>query len=219
MLIGTMEWASTRTRGLFICPRCGTNESFRLRASRPFLTLYFIPVVPIGGIHEFVQCSRCKNAFEPVVLADRSLGEIDGPTSGSKEAPRDNSESDFDADLLKVLALMMVEDGHVTENEIGVARRVFKNMREKNLSREDLGRSCSQVRLLRLNTLSFLATAGKRCSHEQKMLLVQGMFAVAGADGEISPGRMASLVQAQKILELEEREFQMSVEATQQWLS
>lgn len=213
ILIGTMEWASTRMRGVFVCPNCETTEKFRLRTSRPFLTLYFIPVLPIGGLQEFVQCNQCKNSFEPVVLANHMM-----PGNAAAPEPEEAIASSFEADLLKVLALMMVEDGNVTENEIRVARRLFENMTEQNLSREDLGRACSQVRLHRLNTMSFLATAGPRSSHEQKLLLVQAMFGVAGADGEISPNRMASLLQAQKVLAVEEREFQSAVESTGQWL-
>lgn len=216
IFIGTMDWASTRLRGMFVCPNCGTNEAFRLRASRPFLTLYFIPIIPIGGLNEFVQCSTCKNAFETVVLANRMLPET---ISASPAASVPAEAHPMEHDLLRVLALMMIEDGHVTENEIRIARRVFENMTEQNLTREELGHACSQVKLHRLTTLSFLATAARRRSHDEKMLLVQAMFAVAGADGEITAGRIRSLMQSQELLELEEREFQTAISATEQWLT
>ncbi|MCA9134606.1 MAG: zinc ribbon domain-containing protein, partial [Planctomycetales bacterium] len=102
ILIGTMNWASTRLRGMFTCPSCGDTEKFRLRASRPFLTLYFVPVLPIGGMEEYVQCGRCKTSFETDILAismipsSESGGQIEGP-----------SEVSFEQDLLKVIALMM----------------------------------------------------------------------------------------------------------------
>ncbi len=216
MIIGTLDWASTRLRGQFACPTCGTNERFRLRASRPFLTIYFIPVVPIGGLQEFVQCSACKDSFETNVLASRMLPDAGGASGAGAEG---DAGPTFESDLLKVISLMMIEDGHVTENEIRIARRLYENMAEQNLSREDLGRSCGQVKLLRLNVLSFLATASKRMDHQQKLLVVQAMFAIAGADGQVSPGRLRSLVQSQQVLGLEEREFQSAVEATAQWLT
>ncbi len=215
IFIGTMEWASTRMRGTFICPNCDHSENFRLRASRPFLTLYFIPVLPIGALQEYVQCSRCKNAFETAVLSNRMMPSPSSSAvenAGQKEVP-------LEEDLLKTIALMMVEDGHVTEDEIRVARRLYENMVESSLSREQLGIACSQVRLHRLNTLSFLATVAERRTHEEKLLLVQAMFGVAGADGEITPGRLQSLVKAQNVLQLDESEFQMAVGATSQWLA
>lgn len=213
ILIGTMEWASTRLRGIFACPNCGTSEKFRLRASRPFLTVYFIPLIPIGGLQEYVQCTRCKNSFETMVLSSRML------PSESVEAVQDQSAPSFGQDLLNVIALMMVEDGQVTEEEIRIARRLYENITEENLSREDLGRACSQVRLKRLTATSFLATCAPRRSHEEKLLLVQAMFGVAGADGAISPGRLQSLLKSKDLLKLDESEFQRSVESTSQWLT
>lgn len=213
ILIGTMDWASTRLKGMFHCPNCDSTQRFRLRASRPFLTFYFIPVIPIGGLQEFVQCTNCKNAFESIVLANHML-----PNDAQPQPQQATVETSFEEDLLKVLALVMVEDGHVTENEIRIARRLFENMTEQNLSRDALGAACSQVRLHRLNTTSFLSTAASRCSHEQKLLLVQAMFGVAGADGELSSGRMKSLVRSQQLLNLDQQEFETAVEATSQWL-
>ncbi len=124
----------------------------------------------------------------------------------------------FPEDLLKVIALIMVEDGHVTEDEIRIARRIYENITEENLPRDDLGRMCGYVQQQRLSTLSFLATARNRRNHEERLLMVQAIFGVAGADGEISPSRLRSLVQSQKVLELDEAEFQRAVSSTAQWL-
>ncbi|QDV26256.1 TerB family tellurite resistance protein [Aureliella helgolandensis] len=215
LVIGTFDWASTRLRGMFACPNCESTESFRLRASRPFLTLYFIPVLPIGGLHEYVECSNCKSSFEPVVLTNHM---VPATGSGGSTMPQTN-EAPFEIDLLTILALMMVEDGQVTEGEIRIARRLFENMTEENLTREDLGKACSQVQVKRLNTSNFLATAAPRRTHDEKLLMVQAMFGVAGADGEISPGRMSSMVRAQQLLGLDESEFQLAVQATSGWLT
>lgn len=215
IFIGTMNWASTRMKGMFNCPNCENTEQFRLRSSRPFLTIYFIPLIPIGGLEEFVQCSRCKNSFETVVLTNRMVAS--SVSSTSEIGP--STEVPFEDDLLRVIALMMLEDGHVSENEIKVARRLYENITEENLSREHLGQVCSQAKLHRMNTTGFLTTAAARRTHDEKLLLVQAMFGVASADGEISPGRMQSLLHTQEVLDLDESEFQMAVAATDQWLA
>jgi tellurite resistance protein len=216
IFIGTMNWASTRLRGMFVCPHCGGTQPFRLRASRPFLTVYFIPLLPIGGLQEFVQCATCKNSFETEILTTRM-------TSSRLESSASTSESNktatFEEDLLKIIALIMVDDGHVTEEEIRLARRMYENMTEVKLSREELGHMCSLVQLQRLTTESFLATASQRRGHEEKLLMLQAAFGVAGADGDVSPKRMGSLLRMQQSLELEEYEFQRAIEATEQWLT
>ena len=216
ILIGTMDWASTRLKGVFDCPNCSSAQNFRLRASRPFLTLYFIPFIPIGGVREYVQCMSCKNAFEPLILSNHMLPDSAAGASGGREGMPLPS---FEQDLLNVLALIMVEDGHVTEEEIRLARRLYENIAEENLLRDHLGRACSDVRLQRLNTLSYLATCTQRRSHEEKLLLVQAMFGVAGADGELTPRRMHSLLQAKNVMNLDESEFQRAIDSTSQWLN
>lgn len=227
ILVGTMNWASTRSSGLFRCPECGDTQNFRLRASRPFLTLYFVPVLPIGALQEYVECRQCKNSYEPDILA----GNMATTHLSSKPAAKDKGDTFLDPsaqsraaapfreDLLKVLALIMVEDGHVTEDEIRTARLVYENMVQQGLSRDDLGQMCGSVQQQRLNTLSFLATARDRRSQAEKRLLLQAQFAVSGAGGAISPRRLEALVKAQKMLGLDEDEFQRAIASTDQWLT
>ncbi|MEO8269564.1 MAG: TerB family tellurite resistance protein [Aureliella sp.] len=152
-----------------------------------------------------------------VSLSDRQGA--DGTKSDATNAGRDRYlGAPFADDLLKVIALIMVEDGHVTEDEIRLARRIYENMTHESLSRDDLGRMCAFVQQQRLSTQSFLATARDRRSLEEKLMLVQALFGVAGADGQVSPRRLAALIKAQQILDLDEGEFQRAVAASDQWL-
>lgn len=215
LLIGTMNWSSTRLKGVFHCPHCDANQNFRLKTTRPFLTLYFVPVIPIGGLQEFVECQSCREAFESIVLANHMLP---SDTPAGQENSTNSSEPTFEHDLLHVIALMMVEDGHVTEGEIEVAQRIFENMTDRALSRDQLGNACSQVQQHRLSVLSFLATSASRRTHEEKLLMLQAMFAVAGADGQVTDGRMQAILAARTTMEIEPQEFEGAINATDQWL-
>jgi uncharacterized tellurite resistance protein B-like protein len=216
ILIGTMNWSSTRSRGMFQCPNCESKETYRYKASRPFLTLYFIPVLPLGGMEEFVQCGRCKNAFDPAVLTNRI---VPSPSSSQPQSLSEARPDSFERDLLTIIALIMIEDGQVTEQEIAIATKLYQSINGSSITREELGRMCSQIRLKRVHLPSFLNSVVARRSHEEKLLLVQAMFGVAGADGEISAGRMAALMQSQSLLQIEESEFQRAVSDTTQWLN
>ncbi|MFK7736919.1 MAG: zinc-ribbon domain-containing protein [Pirellulaceae bacterium] len=218
LLIGTMNWASTRARGVFNCPECGGSQQYRHRTSRPFLTLYFIPILPIGGIQEYVECTECRSSFEPVILDAKysSPLERDSESGGAEESTMEVAS--FESDMRTAIALMMVEDGHVTESEIVVARRVYENIVERNISREELGHACSEVRLQQLNSVSFLATAAARRNLSERIQLVQATFAVASVEGELSPGRLNSLKRMKSILKLDEAEFQEAIEEATQWL-
>lgn len=218
ILIGTMNWTSTREKGEFSCPVCQSKQAYRRKAVRPFLTLYFIPVLPIGSPQEFVLCGKCKQSFETSVLA-HSLNHRASVNQGLSGQSTEVIAESFERVLLRCIALIMVDDGNVTENEIRLARRLFENMTESNLTREQLGRACAEVQALQLSTTSYLSVCGPRLDQNQKMLIIQAMFGVAGADGVITPTRLASLTKAQQLLGLQPADFQMAVNSAAQWVS
>lgn len=54
--------------GEFFCPFCGAKRHYtRLRAKRYF-SLYFIPLIPMGDLGEFVECQSCHKTFNVDVL-------------------------------------------------------------------------------------------------------------------------------------------------------
>ena len=55
--------------GVFHCPRCGGDRQYRMRSGRYFLTLFFIPVIPLKKVGEQVQCTTCRTRFAPDVLS------------------------------------------------------------------------------------------------------------------------------------------------------
>ncbi len=54
---------------------------------------------------------------------------------------------------------------------------------------------------------------------DQKLMAVQAMFAVAGAEGQISPKRMKSLLEAQQQLGLDDVSFQTAVKGASEWVA
>ncbi len=80
---GTRGVTSTLESGEFFCPVCDAREEYSLRQVRPFFTLFFIPLFPIGGADKYVECRGCGRAFkeevrhyEPPSEAERLLGQF-----------------------------------------------------------------------------------------------------------------------------------------------
>lgn len=192
IVIGTFDWPKTLETGEFYCPFCDRPCTFRRRSFRPFLTVYFIPLIPIGGKQEYVECMSCKKRLAPSFLEDGT------PTSARS----------FSDDLLKVLALTILEDGQVTDAEIARALDAQKLVGQSQLGRDELALACSQARNKTLTLRSFLWNRRRRWSRDEKCSVVQAIFIVAGADGEISRGKLAALSKAQQILGLSPEEFQ-----------
>jgi hypothetical protein len=67
LIIGTnfFSWGWERTPDLLHCGQCGTASTFILKKGMRFITLFFfIPVIPISGIKEMVQCPNCSTRYQ-----------------------------------------------------------------------------------------------------------------------------------------------------------
>lgn len=68
IIFGTRGVTTTHEKGVFHCPACGPGSNFRWRRVRRFFTLYFIPVIPLDKVGEFIECGQCKGTYETRVL-------------------------------------------------------------------------------------------------------------------------------------------------------
>jgi hypothetical protein len=55
-------------RGEFACPACSVDSAYTHKQARRWFTLFFIPVLPLKVLGEYVECDRCKRAYDPAVL-------------------------------------------------------------------------------------------------------------------------------------------------------
>ena len=55
--------------GVFSCPNCGADRNYERRRAQRFFTFFFIPLIPLKVIGEFIRCTYCKTDFRESVLA------------------------------------------------------------------------------------------------------------------------------------------------------
>ena len=58
----------TLGNGVFFCRRCGGDREYRHRTGRRFITVFFIPLIPLTKTGEHVQCRTCKTRYVTEVL-------------------------------------------------------------------------------------------------------------------------------------------------------
>ena len=76
---GSRGITSTVSDGHFFCPQCNQSDvPYTLKQVRPFFTLFFIPIFPIGSAERYVECARCRGTFREAVL------ELRPPTEGER---------------------------------------------------------------------------------------------------------------------------------------
>jgi len=68
LIFGLSVFFRTVDEGIFHCPHCGGDRAYRLRSGRRWLTLFFVPVIPLARIGEAVECKTCRTRFNRAVL-------------------------------------------------------------------------------------------------------------------------------------------------------
>ena len=205
IIIGTMNLSRTRDRGNFYCPTCSMTQGYVLRARRPWLTIYFIPTVPVGGAELFVRCENCKQSWDPTVL------EMDQKSHEAAIAEQ------FRDEALRAAVLIVISDGQISEDEIAALRKIGRRLLERDVDREELGRLCSIAQQNKIEAPNYVLTVSNRWSPEQKSLTLQAMFLAATADGGLSPEQTDILKKMSEILALTDREYESAIEQALTW--
>jgi uncharacterized tellurite resistance protein B-like protein len=205
ILIGTMNLTRTRDRGDFYCPTCAANQTYRLRARRPFLTLYFIPTVPVGGPELFVHCDHCKSTWDPSVL------EMD------EDVHQHVMEEQFRDEAVRAAVLVVIADGQISDQEIMALQRIASRMLNREVDREELGRLCSIAAQNQIEASNYVLTVSHRWSKEQREQALQAMFMASTADEGLGTAQMKILSEMRDILELTDLEFEQAIEAALSW--
>lgn len=201
ILIGSMNLTRTRERGDFYCPTCGTIQGYRLRARRQFLTLYFIPTVPISAAEIFICCDQCHSNWDETVL------HVD------QREHQAIQEEQFRDEAIRSAILMTLEDDVITELEITSLLYLSKMLFDRPMDREELGRLCSIAREMKIETEDYVLTISKRWTVQQRLLALQGMFLAATAGEEnLSSRKLKTLENMRDRLQLTDQEFQAAIE-------
>lgn len=63
LFFGLLTVYRTVGEGTFHCPRCGGDRVYRRRAGRRWLSLFFVPVVPMWRLWHLVECRTCRGRY------------------------------------------------------------------------------------------------------------------------------------------------------------
>lgn len=67
LIIGThfFVWGSNETPNQMHCSNCGAMTTFVMKKGMRFITVFFvIPIIPISGVKELVQCPNCGTRYQ-----------------------------------------------------------------------------------------------------------------------------------------------------------
>jgi hypothetical protein len=68
IIFGTRVKYKVLGEGQFFCPKCQAQRAYTHKKASRYFALYFVPLIPMGQLGEFVQCQTCGMTFKPDVL-------------------------------------------------------------------------------------------------------------------------------------------------------
>jgi hypothetical protein len=68
IIFGTKAKFNTIGSGKFHCPRCQQERDYILKEGKKYFSIYFIPIIPMGDIGQFVECSSCSMTYQPEII-------------------------------------------------------------------------------------------------------------------------------------------------------
>lgn len=172
IIFGTRGVTTTPERGDFFCPSCHGNKQYGLKRVRRFFTLYFIPVIPLDKLGEYVECLTCKDTFKPVVL------------EYNPEANQQQVQAEYHAAIKKVMIHMLLADGVVDDNEVKVALDVYERIAGDRPNESEFLQEIDRIKGTKEDFSSTLIDLQGCLNDEGKELVIKAALYVAAADGE-----------------------------------
>lgn len=68
IIFGTKAKTKTVGKGKFNCPHCQREREYERRKAKRYFSIYFIPLIPMDDIGEFIECQTCHRSYSPEVL-------------------------------------------------------------------------------------------------------------------------------------------------------
>lgn len=199
ILIGVTEIPLTKRAGVFRCPGCRTLRPYKWRGIRRFLTIYFVPVIPLTEVSEHVRCSICRNQFSPRVLAG-------GPLS-----VRLDSNTVSGAVIVAAMRLVLA-DGRTTRAEILELQRLIRDRTGIESGTEDIIALRNWVAGDSAPSAADWLMRARAMSDRQCQRAVRDLFQVASADGDLRPLQVLELTELPNRLAITPKRFRRLVQ-------
>ncbi|MEM7455464.1 MAG: TerB family tellurite resistance protein [Planctomycetota bacterium] len=190
----------TKDNGEFYCPHCSGQCQYRLKRVRNFFTLYFIPLIPLNLLGEFIECAHCGNQYAPEVLAINPQTIAAAQQQAAEQAVNEARDAYFIA-VRRVMVETMVAKGHVTDAERSEVAAAFAELSGQELSVQDLDHEISQAQR-ETAAISALRQLAPGLNEKGKENVLFAAYRIAMADGQIADEEWALIAEVGEALQM-----------------
>ncbi len=190
IIFGTRGVNSTMSEGQFNCPQCETDRNYKHKKVRRFFTLYFIPLIPMGKIGEFVECQSCKGTFIPKVLDYK------------KSASADQFLSEYEKAMKHSMVLIMLADGEIDDNEMVTVQKIVNKLGHNDVTMDQLKEYVDEVQRYPEDVSTYLRKVTPSLNEHGKEMVIRCAFQVANADGSVDDSEIKLISEMAETMEM-----------------
>ncbi len=179
IIFGTRGVKSTIKEGQFHCPQCEAQQRYRHRKVTRFFTLYFIPIIPLGQVGEYVECTRCKGTYIPKVLNYRQA------------QPSAKMLSEYEKAVKHCMVMIMLADGEIDPTEMAMVEMVVNKFSHNKINQAQLAQYVKEVQNNPEDISTYLRRVKSTLNKQAKEYILRCALMVAAADGHIDESEIA----------------------------
>jgi zinc-ribbon family len=68
VILGSIEKQRQISEGQFFCQKCNNISPFKRQRASSYFTFFFIPLIKIKTLADYVECQVCKSYYGPKIL-------------------------------------------------------------------------------------------------------------------------------------------------------
>jgi len=195
IIFGTRGVTYGSEGGQFYCPGCEGKQSYVHKKCRRFFTLYFIPLIPLDLVGEYVECQQCSGTYKTSIL------EFDPDKAIAAE------EAEFQKGMRRVLVMMMLADGVVDESEIEAIQAILGKLEDRVVSRAEIETEITLVKNDGSSIEKYCKGMAGYLNDSGREMVVKAAILVASADGHVDESERNALATIATALNMSRAHF------------
>jgi tellurite resistance protein len=196
---------STLKTGKFFCPECDVSDChYKHIRVRNFFTLYFIPLIPMGTLGEYIECQHCKLTYKKSILRY------------DPEAAHEKALAEFEIAITKIMVMMMLADGIIDDSEIEAIQEIYGQLAKRELSRQEIDQYITDLEQKRAGEPKVRKRLLRKMigslNSEGCEMVFKAAFMVAASDNDIPPEEQELLEEIGLAMGIKKKEIRAMVD-------
>ncbi len=178
IIFGTRGITTTPERGTFNCPRCQSSQNYNFKRVRRFFTLYFIPVIPLDKLGEYVECPSCQGTYDVEILSydpGQDVAQI---------------EAFFFIAVKQVMIAMLLADGEIDDSEVLALQSIYQELTGAQIPEDELREEIAVINGSGSSAIQLIQELSPTLNNPGKEMVIRAAYQIAAADGHVDDSEL-----------------------------